>query len=92
MDMDSLTEVALQNARNAAPDMRIIKREYRNVNGVRAIYMEMRGTTQGADFTFSGYYFSNDSGTTQFLTYTGTNLLGMYDAEIRSFLNGFSKR
>lgn len=86
----ALTNVALKNAKSVAPGMKITKREYRVVNGTKVLFMEMQGILQGADFTFRGYYFSNSTGSTQFLTYTGTNLVEKYAQEIQSFLNGFS--
>ena len=92
IDIEHLTQIALENARAAAPNMRITEREYRVVNGVKVIHMEMRGTVQGTDFTFSGYYHSNDTGTTQFLAYTGTSLVERYAEDIQDFLNGFSNQ
>ena len=50
--------------------------------------MEMKGTTQGIKFMYLGYYYSDDSGSTQFITYTGSNLVNKYKLEIYDFLNG----
>lgn len=88
--IESLTELALENAQDSSPNMKITKREYRIVNGEKVIYMEMQGTVKGGDFTFFGYYFSNEHGSTQFLIYTATNLIEKYRNEIDTFLNGFS--
>ena len=52
--------------------------------------MEMEGTLQGTSFTYLGYYYSNETGTTQFITYTGTSLVKKYRSDIEDFLNGFS--
>ena len=90
LDIVALTDVALENARSVAPGMKRTKREYRVVNGTKVLFMEMQGVLQGTNFTFRGYYFSNSTGSTQFLTYTGTNLVEKYDQEIQSFVNGFS--
>jgi len=90
LDIVALTDIALENARSVAPGMRIVKREFRVVNGTKVLFMEMQGILQGTGFTFRGYYFSNSTGSTQFLTYTGTNLADKYDQDIQSFLNGFS--
>ena len=88
--MVSLTQIALENAKAGAPDMKVTKKEYRDVNGIRVIYMEMQGTLQDTSFTYLGYYYSNETGTTQFITYTGTSLVKKYKSEIEDFLNGFS--
>ncbi len=90
MDVEELAKTALENAKGVAPDTKVIKKEYRTVNGNKVIYMEMVGTIQSIKFKYLGYYFSNASGSTQYLTYTGTNLEAKYKTEINNFLNGFS--
>lgn len=87
--MESLIEIALENAKSAGPDIHITKKEYRIVNGNKVIYMEMSGTIQGMKLTYLGYYYSDTSGTTQFLTYTASNLVNKYRTEIIELLNGF---
>jgi len=49
----------------------------------------MNGTMQGIKVSYYGYYFSNNNGTLQFLTYTSQNLLSDYIDEIEDLLNGF---
>jgi len=85
-----LAELALENAQAFAPDMRITKQEYRTVNGLPLVYMEMQGTMKGINITYLGYYYSNDTGTTQFVSYTGTRLTDKYRSDIDSLLNGFT--
>lgn len=87
--IENLREIAIQNARSAAPDIRVVKEEYRNVNGVKVLMMQMSGTIQGMKFRYFGYYFSNESGTIQLIAYTGENLFNEYEAETEQFLNGF---
>jgi len=88
--VESLTDIVLTNAKSAAPDIEITEREYRYVNGNKVIYMVMSGTMQGIKVTFLGYYYSDASGSTQLLTYTGSNLVGKHKTEITDFLNGLS--
>ena len=85
---ESLIDIALSNARSAAPDVKIVRQEYRIVNGKKVIYMEMNGTIQSIKFTYLGYYYSDASGSTQLVTYTATNLVDKYRSEINDFLNG----
>ena len=85
-----MAQIALENAKKAAPDARIVKEEYRVVNGNKVIYLEMEGTIQGIKFKYLGYYYSDRSGSTQYLTYTGANLVGEYKKDIERFLNGFT--
>lgn len=87
--LETLKGIAIDNARSVAPDVRIVKEEYRNVNGVKVLMMQMLGTIQGMKFTYYGYYYSNENGTIQLLTYTGENLLNDYMVDIEIFINGF---
>lgn len=89
VDVDELVKLAFNNAKNVAAGMKVVKKEYRVVNGNKVIYMEMEGTIQSIKFTYLGYYFSNSSGSTQFLTYTGSGLVDKYRADIDDLLNGF---
>lgn len=90
LDIVTLTTAALDNARSASPGMTVTALEYRTVNDTELLFMKMEGAIQGTNYTFAGYYFSNASGSTQFLTYTGTNLYDKYSEDIESFLNGFT--
>ncbi len=86
--LESLGNIALTNARKAAPDSKSVKQEFRIVNGKKVLYMEINGTIQGINFTYLGYYYSDASGVTQLVTYTGTNLVDKYKSEINNLLNG----
>ncbi|MCG8429266.1 MAG: hypothetical protein MI754_18090, partial [Chromatiales bacterium] len=92
IDIENLAQIALENAREAAPNARITKREYRIVNGNKVIFQQMEGTIQGINFTYLGYYYSNDTGSTQYLTYTATSLVSKYRTKINGFLNGFANK
>ncbi len=87
--VETLREIAFENARSVAPDLKIIKEEYRNVNGIDVFMMQMVGTIQGIRFVYFGYYYSNESGTVQLLAYTGEQLFEEYQEEMETFLNGF---
>lgn len=84
----NLRDIAIQNAKEAAPDIVISDEEYRNVNGLDVLMLRMSGTIQGIEFTYFGYYYSNESGTTQFVTYTGVNLFETYKSDMEALLNG----
>ena len=58
--VETLADIAFENAQSAAKDMRITHREYRMVNGLKAIYMEMEGMIQGINFTYFGHYYSDE--------------------------------
>ena len=86
--LESLKEIALSNARDAAPDIKLVKQEYRMVNGKKILMLQMKGTIQGLKFIYYGYYYSNENGTVQLLTYTGEKLMNEYIADAESLLNG----
>ncbi len=88
--VETLADVAFENAQEAGSDMRIVNKEYRMVNGLKVIYMEMEGTIQGIKFTYFGHYYSDSSGSVQFLAYTGTSLAQKYESEINQYLNGIA--
>ncbi len=89
LPVESLAEVAYENALEAAPDVKIVEKEYRNVNGVDVIMMKMEGTIKGVKFVYFGYYYSNSEGAYQFLTYTSQNLFDEYKNDMIKLLNGF---
>lgn len=86
--LTSLKAIAIQNGKAAAPDIHVVKEEYRMVNGLKVLFLQLNGTIQGLKFTYYGYYYSNSNGTLQFLTYTSQNLLQDYLEDIEELLNG----
>jgi hypothetical protein len=86
--IETLKSIAIKNASEVAPDVKIMKEEYRIVNGIKVLLLQMNGTMQGISFSYLGYYYSNTSGTVQFVTYTSSNLLESYLPKIESLLNG----
>ncbi|MCB0410565.1 MAG: hypothetical protein KDD29_10125 [Flavobacteriales bacterium] len=84
----TLQGIALDNARKVAPDIEIVKQEYRMVNDLKVLFMQMDGTMKGVKFTYYGYYYSNEQGTVQFVTFTSQNLLPEYRSLCDDLLNG----
>jgi hypothetical protein len=88
--MESFKAIVLQNAKNAAPDARVVQEEQRRVNGVTLTCMEIVGTTQGIQFHYFGYYYTGTIGSIQVITYTGENLFDEYRPDFENLLNGFA--
>lgn len=86
--IESFRIMALENARTMVPDIKIVKEEYRMVNGLKVLFLQMNGTFQGIKFSFYGYYFSNSKGSMQLITYTSQNLIEAYKSESEKLLNG----
>jgi hypothetical protein len=88
ISIESLKNIAINNAKSVSPDIKVIKEEYRNVNGIQVLLLQMSGTIQGFRFTYYGYYYSNANGTIQLLTYSGENLFPQFLGDMEEFLNG----
>ena len=86
--LQSLKLIAVENAKEVAPDLKVIKEEYRNVNGLKVLLLHMNGTMQGIKVSYYGYYYSNETGTVQFITYTSQNLMNTLIEEGEKLLNG----
>jgi len=86
--IETLKRVAVENAMGVAPDIKIVKQEYRTVNGIQVLMLRMEGTIQGMEVTYFGYYYSNSNGTIQLISYTGQNLFSGFKDDIVDFLNG----
>lgn len=89
--LETLKEIALENAKKVAPDATITAQEYRTVNGLKIMMLKMSATVQGIKISYMGYYYSNANGTIQFLTYTGDNLAQTFSGDIEKFLNGLAE-
>ena len=86
--LKSLANIAVQNARDAPPDLVVTQKEYRQVNGLNVLMMRMTGTIQDVRFSYYGYYFSGDGGATQFLVYSSEGYLEQHIEEAEELLNG----
>ena len=86
--LESLKEIAVENARDVAPDVYVAKEEYRMVNGLKVLMLQMNGTLSGIKFSYYCYYFTSEKGTIQFIGYTSQNLLPKYQKTIEDLLNG----
>ncbi|MEO9476109.1 MAG: hypothetical protein ABJG41_11255 [Cyclobacteriaceae bacterium] len=89
--LETLKGIALDNARSAANDIQLMKEEYRMVNGVKVLMMQIKGSLQGIKFIYFGYYYSSSMGTVQLVTYTGEGLFEEYYSKAEIFLNGFEE-
>lgn len=86
--LETLKSIAIQNGKAVAPDLKVVKEEYRDVNGLKVLLLQMNGTMQGIKFSYYGYYYSNANGTIQFITYTSQNLIDSYKNKTEKLLNG----
>jgi hypothetical protein len=88
IQVESLADIAFQNAKSALSQVKRTKMEYRTINDVEVIHMQMEGTISGINIVYYGYYFSNDTGSVQLLTYTSSVLFDEYQTVMEGLLNG----
>ncbi|HUH73951.1 MAG TPA: hypothetical protein VLZ75_06035 [Chitinophagales bacterium] len=89
--LEVLKEIALENARSVSPDIKLIDQEYRTVNGLKVLMLQMSGSIQGIKFTYLGYYYSSPKGTIQLISYTGESIFKNHISEFEALLNGFTE-
>jgi hypothetical protein len=88
MPSTTLKEIALENAKGAAPDSKIVFEETRTINGKEVLCMKMEGSVKGIPFRYYGYYYGGKAGSIQLLTFTGTQIFAKYEQDFLEFLNG----
>ena len=88
LPLESLANIAYDNAKSAATNVQIKKKDLRQVNDREILMMQMTGNIQGIDFIYYGYYYSDENGAHQILTYTSQNLFDEYKNDMEKFLNG----
>jgi len=86
--VEKLIEIAFGFFTDVDPNAKVIKKEYRDVNGLKVIYMESSLIVSGISMVYACYYYSNEDGATQLVTYTGAANFEKYRKEIEEFLNG----
>jgi hypothetical protein len=89
IELENMREIALINARKASIDIKETAAEFRMVNNKRVLSLKFEGTVQGIKFAYFGYYYSNNNGTVQLLTYTSQQFSGELQKELELFLDGF---
>jgi len=92
IELPYMPEIALVNAEKEASDARIVNKEYRMVNNKKVLMLQMRATIRSIKFVYLGYYYSNENGTAQFLTYTTQNNFEKSQSEMEALLNGLIER
>jgi hypothetical protein len=88
MTSAAIKEIAIENAKGAAPDAKVTYEEKRKVNGKEILCMRIAATSKGINFMYNGYYYGGKEGTVQFVTYTSENLFQEYEPAMTELLNG----
>ncbi len=86
--LETLKGIALDNAKAIGPDMKVVFEDYRMVNDKKVYCMQMNGTVKGIKISYLGYYYSDENGSLQFLTYTSQSLFKEFKDELENLLSG----
>lgn len=89
IELSMLGNIAFSNAKAGATELTKDYEEYRTVNGVEVLCMKMSGKIQGIDLTYLGYYYSDDNGSSQLLTWCYSKDEIELKEESLKLLNGF---
>jgi hypothetical protein len=89
LSLIALGNIALQNAREAAPDVKVTAKEYRTVNGKKVLMMRMVGTIQDVRFSYFGYYYTANGISVQYLVYSSETFMEDNLSTVEDLLNGF---
>ncbi|MEO8415336.1 MAG: hypothetical protein ABI472_16875 [Ginsengibacter sp.] len=89
MDLQSLRKIALDNMEKEATAFKLISEEYRAVNKLKILHIEMNATIQGISLVYLCYYYTDSYSTVQFLSYIPKNLVDQYKKTAADILNGF---
>lgn len=89
--LESFPKIAVDNAKEVAPDIKVVSQEYRKVNGLKVLCLQLNGTMQGIKISYYNYYYSCPTGTVQFVTYTAQSMVETYRKEADELLNGLTK-
>ena len=88
MPMASLNSLAVENARKAARDVRVVAEEQRIVNGREIASLTIESTVKGTPVTRYGYFYSGKEGTIQVITLIAQNLFEKNREDFTGLLNG----
>lgn len=73
---------------NSGAKAKIIKTEIRKVNGKNILRGVLHAEVSGISFIFDSYYYSNDLGSVQFVTWTSEPVWEKNEDKIHDLLNG----
>jgi hypothetical protein len=88
MPLKTLKKIAVDNARNVAPDAEVVLDEERQINGNTASIMGITGTIDGIPFRYHSYYWRGEKGCFQVITYTSQNLFAEFHDDFNDLLSG----
>jgi hypothetical protein len=87
--LDSVEDIALENAQVVDPHAKVVFRDKRRVNGAVLHFLKIEANIDTVPMIYTGYFYAGENGTVQVVTYTAKTQLRTYEKEFMEFLNGF---
>ncbi|OJJ15054.1 hypothetical protein BKI52_40010 [marine bacterium AO1-C] len=70
------------------PKAKILKEEYRMVNGLKVLFVKRQAVLEASEFVFLDYYFSGKYGTIQVVTFSTKAFINQYQDFCEKLMNG----
>lgn len=90
MELSNMVDIVITNAQQAAPDIELVSKEYRNVNGLKVLCMKLKGSVKGVKANYLYYVFCNETGIVQFVAYATPKKFEANYKILEDLLNGLS--
>ena len=83
-----LQKIAIQHANKMGSNLKVLKEEYRVVNGVTVLYTQLEATVSGLDLVYHYYFASQEGLSLQYIVFTGKSYAEKVESRILDLLNG----
>lgn len=88
--LDSLGDIAIENARGVSSDLTVNSRETKTIDGRDYLVVQFDATIQDIPLKYLGYYTSGTFGSVQFVTYAENDTYDEYKDDMQALLNGLA--
>lgn len=88
LPIPQLKTVAIENARQAGTDVRIVSEQPRSIGGREVLQMQFNVTIDRVPITFVGYYYGDPQGSVQLVGFTSQQDFQRFRAQIQEGLDG----
>lgn len=86
--LKNLKDIQIAAIQKKADFFKLEESEYRNVNGLKVLYMSYIANTKGMDFKFINYYYLTEEGYFAVSSYTLKNNFDKHKTSMERFING----
>ena len=88
--LKNLKDILLTSVQKSADYFRLKESEYRNVNGLKVLYLRYIANTKGLDFEYVANYYLNDFGYCGVVAFASQSNFDKNSTQLQDLLNGIS--